>query len=447
MTDKSADIMDLSLLESPRTKRSRAQAELNNNDDKATKHLRRARDELYLYDSNNKGPFLVYIDLIDESPQGEKKKPLNQIRLGSILNSIGAKDINAIKKIGYRRCKIIFTNFRSANWIATNEHLKKHHLVAKILPSFLMKFGLVFGVPIEYTEEELLKMVDQHPDYPVKSVERIFRKDRETNKLIATMRIKIGFKSSHVPEEVKLGYAIMECRYYIPNIRQCFRCQIFGHQAEHCKSQQICINCGVPHSKNECNSNFKCCANCGGSHAANDRNCVMRDRYMKIHKIMILENLNFKEAEKKLTIPEFKYFTSDFPSLSNNKVTPTVQEQVNNIITSSYPMSSLLQTRRNTPKKSNAKPYKPPPVGTDIFKDLASRGPVFEHQAYLLNKVTEYEKVLSEIANKLKQIPNGEEANQGTALIEEISALARTATSNTSMENTPTGNILLDVTC
>lgn len=55
----------------------------------------------------------------------------------------------------------------------------------------------------------------------------------------------------------------------------------------------------------------------------------MRDRYMKIHKIMVLKNPNFKEAEKKFTVPEFNFNPAEFPALSNKNVLPTIQEQLN----------------------------------------------------------------------------------------------------------------------
>lgn len=59
-------------------------------------------------------------------------------------------------------------------------------------------------------------MVEKNPNYPVRSIERIFRKDMLRNEFIATMRVELGFKSTHVPDKVKFGYAIMDCKYYIP---------------------------------------------------------------------------------------------------------------------------------------------------------------------------------------------------------------------------------------
>lgn len=387
--------------------------------------LKRTKEVKNLYDKDDKGPFLVYIDLNDAPAENGKRKPLNQIRLGSTLNTIGARDITAIKKIGYRRCKVIFSSFKSANWIVLNENLKNYELSARILPSFLMKFGLVFGVPTELTDAQLSDMVEYNPDFPVRSIERVFRKDRSTGELIATTRVKIGFKSAHVPDEIKFGYAIMDCKYYIPNIRQCFKCQKFGHQAEHCKSNQVCINCGGPHSKNECANSFKCCANCGGSHAANDRNCIMRERYMKIHKIMVLQNLNFKEAEKKFTVPEFQYLPDDFPALSNKRVLPTTQEQVNNIVTSNYPYSSIFHAKRKTPKKTNAKPYVPPPTIENIYEQMEYDGPVFEKEKYIMNKVSDYERTLTEILKTTIRILEGTDENKED-LIKQIALLAKT---------------------
>lgn len=125
------------------------------------------------------------------------------------------------------------------------------------------------------------------------------------------MRVKVGFKSTHVPDEIKFGYAI------------------------------------------------------------------------KIHKIMVLENFNFQEAEKKFIVPEFQFLPSDFPTLNNRNVPPTVREQVNVIVTSSFPVSSIFHSKRKTPKRSNAKPYVAPPRGEDIYRETNRTGPVLNQPVYL----------------------------------------------------------------
>lgn len=89
--------------------------------------------------------------------------------------------------------------------------------------------GLIFGIPEEYSDEDLLNMAANNHLYPVKSITRITKKNHQTGEIIKTNRIKVGFKLTTVPEELKLGYAVLNCKYYFPMIRQCYNCQNFGH--------------------------------------------------------------------------------------------------------------------------------------------------------------------------------------------------------------------------
>uniref|UniRef100_T1H2Y2 Uncharacterized protein n=1 Tax=Megaselia scalaris TaxID=36166 RepID=T1H2Y2_MEGSC len=83
---------------------------------------------------------------------------------------------------------------------------------------------------------------------------------------------------------------------------------LFGHLAIHCKkTTPICVNCAGDHCKDDCQATFKNCANCGNAHPATDKSFPKREEYSRIHKIMILDNLNYREAAKKLSVPDFIY--------------------------------------------------------------------------------------------------------------------------------------------
>lgn len=208
---------------------------------------------VFNYDFDDRGPYIVYVDLLKEANDDGKGKPINQLRCASILNNFGCRGIISIHKIGYRRCKVTFSHYKYANWLANNKEklTKEHNLSPAIFERFALKFGLVFGIPEEYSDEELLKMAANNPLYPVKSITRITKKNHQTGEIIKTSRIKVGFKSTIVPEELKLGYAVLNCKYYFPMIRQCFNCQKFGHLSNNCKQKEItCVNCaGYPMKK------------------------------------------------------------------------------------------------------------------------------------------------------------------------------------------------------
>lgn len=150
----------------------------------------------------------------------------------------------------------------------------------------------------------------------------------------------------------------------------------------------------------------------------------MRDRYNKIHKVMVLQNLNFKEAEKKFSIPEFNYNPGDFPALINKPVIPTIQERVNSIISSNYPISSLINVRK-TPRRTNIKSYTPLPTVQNVIHGMELDGPVFNESIYLAGRVSEYERVMSEILTKSNAALGSEETDAIASLLQEIALIAK----------------------
>lgn len=358
------------------------------------------------YEKSDKGPYIVYVDLIRSVDPKDRSKPINQMKLATILNNIGCREINCIKKIGFARCKVIFNNNQSANWLAENQNLKALNLKAHIPPGFIMKFGLIFGVPTEFSEEDLLAMVVQDPMFPVHSIERIKRRNRETKNLESTTRIKVGFKSQIVPEELRLGYSVMDCKYYIPNIRQCFRCQKFGHNATNCKSSnEVCVNCSGEHPKEKCTANFKCCANCHLSHPAISKDCPARARFAQIHQIMTLQNLNFNEAKKQLHVPDFIFNPSDFPALGKTQTstaTPSLQQVINKTMVSHKTFKENF-----TPKKRTQDKYHIIDI-TQQYPELPKEpscqrppGPVFQQEIYTKSRTTAIERLLKELSKSV----------------------------------------------
>ena len=62
----------------------------------------------------------------------------------------------------------------------------------------------------------------------------------------------------HDPEEFRA----------LPSIRQCYHCQGFGHSAQNCSKQPVCLICGESQSRKECTKTQPKCGNCKGPHVA-----------------------------------------------------------------------------------------------------------------------------------------------------------------------------------
>lgn len=61
-------------------------------------------------------------------------------------------------------------------------------------------------------------------------------------------------------------------------VRQCHRCQKWGHAQRYCHGQLKCVKCAGDHHSKTCSRDRNCsepptCANCGGNHTANYREC------------------------------------------------------------------------------------------------------------------------------------------------------------------------------
>lgn len=154
------------------------------------KKVDNSQDPVILYDENNKAPFYVYADILTDGP-------VNQMKESACIGKLGYKNIDSVKKISsYKRCKIGFTCFKEANKLAMDEKSEVLGYKTFIPPNFPLKFGLVFGVPIEYSNQELLDMAVQTSMYPIKDVQRIMSKDKETKIDVPTTRVKIGFASA-----------------------------------------------------------------------------------------------------------------------------------------------------------------------------------------------------------------------------------------------------------
>ena len=106
----------------------------------------------------------------------------------------------------------------------------------------------------------------RNPDAPTQSIIIFLRLPKEADECI-DMGINIGYRH-HAAER------------YIPQcqIKQCFKCQAYGHKANVCTRTAKCGKCAQGHETKECQSETQQCANCKGSHCAWSHECPDRER-------------------------------------------------------------------------------------------------------------------------------------------------------------------------
>ena len=135
---------------------------------------------------------------------------------------------------------------------------------------------------------------------------------------------------------VKIGWVIHRCEpsKEPPHVKQCFKCQKFGHSASDCKDELRCLRCVdklTVKSWNELKEGAKC-ANCGGSHATVYRGCPAYQN--------AVTEANKQKQETKYSSAVTWKDTQNTQSLTTTKITVLVAEVLskirNNLNTMSY---------------------------------------------------------------------------------------------------------------
>ena len=156
---------------------------------------------------------------------------------------------------------------------------------------------------------------------------------------------------------------------------QCKKCFRFGHWADTCTRQQVCVKCGVEGANHgtECTERTKCCL-CGGAHRATDQTCPKWVKQIEVCKIRTehqvsygraVEILNRKQQSKRAPNP---VGSSWGPSLVNSEservvrqTPPTwVPEKTSTTFSdSSDEENSNVAKGKNNKKRNRNSQYKP----------------------------------------------------------------------------------------
>uniref|UniRef100_W8B1H4 Uncharacterized protein n=1 Tax=Ceratitis capitata TaxID=7213 RepID=W8B1H4_CERCA len=129
-------------------------------------HLRTQDIVNLSYSDNHKGPFIVYLDK-KKTKKESARTPINAIRVRKLIQEHKVEDVIDIVKIGYGRCKITFKNGNAANNFS---ELINDQYEARIFVNFVSKIEMMFDVPTDISEGELLEGISS----PIKII-RIMR--------------------------------------------------------------------------------------------------------------------------------------------------------------------------------------------------------------------------------------------------------------------------------
>ncbi len=163
--------------------------------------------------------------------------------------------------------------------------------------------GIIRRVPLDLEDSEIL--CELKSDYPhIMSVQRLTRRDKDSNMPIKTGSIKIEFdasKDSPLPDRIILFFEVFPCELFVRNPMRCTKCQSFGHTTSFCRSpRQTCAKCSQNHSTDSCLSLSECCPNCKGDHPAYSKNCPKYSFARNVEVISASHRISYSEAIKRI---------------------------------------------------------------------------------------------------------------------------------------------------
>lgn len=242
------------------------------------------------YLKSDNGPFVV---LVESANVNVKAQPMF---VGKLIRNNCLEiysNILSIAKIDFSTIKITLNDYSSANILKSKPFWAESKLVAYIPHYMLTKQGIIRDVDYDITDEEIMEYIIS--DQPVLKAKRIFKTKGE--KKVPTPLVIITFRGQTIPREIKILNVLCKVDLFYPKLIQCENCSRYGHFKSKCSHPQSCSRCGGTHLKDQCNSVTPYCIHCKSpNHEANDKNCPEYILQEKMKKLMVDNNISFKES-------------------------------------------------------------------------------------------------------------------------------------------------------
>lgn len=150
--------------------------------------------------------------------------------------------------------------------VADQEHEVGAYITA---PEWTSK-GVIKGVPVEYTPEEITRKVVNSRNPLARGAARIG----------TSQAVTILFEGQKVPRVVHFGLSMMQCTLYKKHFDVCRNCRTVGHRTDVCPHPKmgICYACGTLNPTEDHEESCKpVCKLCRGNHPTGNYQC--RNRY------------------------------------------------------------------------------------------------------------------------------------------------------------------------
>lgn len=198
--------------------------------------------QMYEYDRSDPAPYRIIIQLIDDR---KGTIQLNKLTFGKLMTRTEQykKNISNIRALGKFKAMVFMGTYQAANQLQKDPQLKANNYKAYIPRSFVSVSGVVAGVPVDMTIEEIKANITC--TCPIISINRLHR--FEGGEKIPTSRIGITFRASVLPKDVRLFCCINSVRPFVNRPVLCLNCLRYNHATENCRSRKRCPNCSAIH--------------------------------------------------------------------------------------------------------------------------------------------------------------------------------------------------------
>lgn len=215
-----------------------------------------------------------------------------QMALAKLLRSDNIQNIIKIKYKSPYKVFVQFDDKNEAKKLLSFPKNKELDIRAQFTDQVTLSYGLIKGVDLEMTEEEMLASFSSSVD--IMSVRRLRRMDYD-GKWVDSETVRLCFKNSTCPDYVFAYGCRFKVERYVFPVTQCSRCWKFGHHKKFCPiHKNLCPKCGKEHIN--CDTKNFTCLNCKGSHMALDKTCKFFIKEKRIRVLMSLENTTYKNA-------------------------------------------------------------------------------------------------------------------------------------------------------
>lgn len=298
------------------------------------------------YQVSDNAPFVVHVQ---KEGEVDSATSLHPITFGRFLKQNNFNGIvnGSLKRVGRNRISMTFSTFMDANNFLLNKNLEIAKYKA-FIPTFnVTRMGVVKGVPLDWSDEEVLSsMTVPLGCGPIIKIRRIKRKviTNNASQFINTGTVIITFDGQVLPTRVYMCYTALPVELYIYPTVQCYQCCRFGHVKNQCRSMPKCYKCGQGHSGETCQveeEDYRCCL-CKGSHQAVNKKCLEHNRQRAIKETMSKSCISYMEAIKmhppvsKLSYAEALFSTPMSPSSKYNPSTSDTNSAIPNSVSQSY---------------------------------------------------------------------------------------------------------------